>query len=255
MEQIKTLIAFRHGEYDHNTRIDLQGEAAYDALSQEVAEDIDYEMDLSDKGVRQAEILRDALAHTAFDACLSSPYLRTLSTASIVLAPHGIYFEEAPALRERNLGIFRDMPRTIFHQKYPREHRYKQEHPLDWVPRDGDPLRRVGQRVLGVLWRANSLAPNGTVAFSTHADVMVAMRSLPELGNLSEEQLKRPLTTELQNPQWIQNCQFDIYTRQDPFTGEVADDMKYFRSIAPVITENEEDLDTRYDTGWLMIAR
>lgn len=254
MNGIKTLIAFRHGEYDHNKMIDLEGEAAYAAMEQEPSQDFDYEMDLNDKGKEQAEALRLKLANVAVDACFYSPYLRTRHTAAIALTDHPTHFEPIYDLRERNLGIFRDMPRKVFHEQYADEHKEKQLHPLDWAPEGSgvESLRQVGRRILWILsvlqTDTEKIWEGRTVAFSTHADVMVAMRSLPQLTGLSEEQLRQPLTPELQNPQWIQNCQTDIYTREHPLTGELADEMSFFRSMTTAKTEHE------YDTGWLSIS-
>lgn len=248
MENIKTLIAFRHGEYDHNVRIDLEGEAAYAALEKRVPQNVDYEVGLNERGVEQAGILRATLAEYAIHTCFYSPYLRALSTARIALADHPPLLVPSIDLRERDLDSFRDIPRVVFHEQYEDEYAYKQQHPLDWVPGNGESLRQVGRRVLTVLQGidAESTYYNETIAFSTHADTMVAMRALPELGNLSEEQLKHPLTPELQNPQWVQNCQVDIYSRENSASGELADRISYFRSIATS--------GTVYDTGWLSLV-
>ena len=57
---------------------------------------------------------------------------------------------------------------------------------------------------------------------STHADVMISLRARRELTNLSTPaKLKRPLSPDLQNPQWIQNAQFDMFTDEDPTTSKI----------------------------------
>lgn len=151
-----------------------------------------------------------------------------------------------PNLRERDLGRFKDIPRDVFHTDYAESYAQKVEDPLNWRPLEGETLLEASQRAFEVYMRED--VADKIVAFSTHADIMVAMRSLYNLAGLtSSEKLKQPLSPELQNPQWIQNAQVDIYLEEDPTFGKVVRDMGYFRSIAVSGVE--------YDTGWLRIER
>jgi broad specificity phosphatase PhoE len=250
MSRVKTIIAFRHGEYDRNVHIDRSHK---DTKSKEYIEpeNPDYTMDLNARGRSQIEHMRSktGLARKAIDACFYSPFLRTETSARIALGGLDIPLLPEPALRERNLGRFATMPREQFHEEYAESLAEKRRTPLDWPSdfTDVETLRDVGRlRLLPLLDRIHQSFPGGTVAFATHADTMVAMRSLPELGAMTNEQLRQPLTSELDNPQWIQNAQLDMYTRENS-DGSLSPEMRYFRSITLV--------DTQYDTGWLEIQR
>lgn len=245
----RVAIGFRHGLYGRNERIDLTGNAAREVANIQLDESYDYTAPLLYEGVEQGEIVRDRL-HTlgfgAVDACISSPYLRTVQMAETVYGGTSTEIILDPNLRERNLGKFKDIPRDVFHTDYAESYANKLEDPLNWRPLDGETLLETSQRAFDVYMRED--IADKIVAFSTHADVMVAMRSLYQLAALtSSEKLKQPLSLDLQNPQWIQNAQIDIYLEEDPTFGKVVRDMGYFRSIAVCGVE--------YDTGWLQIKR
>src|SRR5262245_31452580 len=55
-------------------------------------------------GVRQAEVTRDFLAVRPIDACYTSPLLRAVQTAAIVVAGHGVSPQPVEALTECDVG-------------------------------------------------------------------------------------------------------------------------------------------------------
>lgn len=266
MNKITFLAAFRHGNYERNNRIDATGEEAARVANIRRDPKDDYDtLGLSDLGVEQALRLRTLpdIASTAFDLCISSPYLRARQTADIVFENRSKTIRQTHEdLKERDLGIFNDIPREIYHKYFEISARRKREQPLDWDGHNTDSLldeeknerenvetlRAVGRRVVHVIAQAQSLIlPKNelSVALSAHADVLVAMRSLPFLGNLStNEQMTQP-NLGVDNPQWIQNCQVDLYRREPD-----APHMQEFRSIAAC-----GDAKDSYDTGWVTIPR
>lgn len=250
MNGIKTLVIFRHGIYERNYRETATGAAAREALKTKHNPQDDYDkLDLSAEGRTQAGLLRVKLnlAIGAFDLCLSSPYLRARTTADIVTGDTlDIHIDEN--LRERDLGDFVEVPSEVFYEDYKESATEKIANPLDWIPLNGETLRQTGVRALLAVKYADSFENHETVAFSSHADVIVALRSRPEFGALhTSEKLKQPLCDTIPNPQKIQNTQADIYTREDPTSGKIHPEMTFFRSIAPT--------GKQFDTGWLKIER
>ncbi len=79
---------------------------------------------------------------------------------------------------------------------------------------------------------------NGVLAVSTHADVMIGLRGHELFGGMTNEALRRPLTPEVTNPQWIRNAEQHIYTGKNAL-GQFT----VHRAISPA--------DGAYDTGWL----
>lgn len=85
------LYLVRHGETYDNARQILQGQV---------------QGELNATGISQAEQVRDALAHVAVDAVVASDLWRSIQTARIVAAPHGLEVTTTPLLRERDWGDF-----------------------------------------------------------------------------------------------------------------------------------------------------
>lgn len=247
-----TVIAFRHGVYEHNKRIDLTGKAAEAAMQEKVSENIDYEADLSDDGIDQAHRLQAKLklAAPAIELCMVSPYKRAGSTAAIGLDSK-VPKHNAPGLRERDLGAFRDLPREKFHQQHAKSAAEKKRHPLTWKPlpapgRPGESLVDTGERAVKEIRRGLSLARTGIIALSTHMDVMVALRGHRDFGGLTNTTIQQPLYETLQNPLWVPNVAIDMYTDTDPTSGRRHPGMRFFRHINTIA-------DT--DTDWLDIRR
>ena len=244
----RLLATLRHGVYERNKRIDAVGEKAREVANVRRKESDDYRLGLLPEGEEQARNARAKLhlAAGALDICLTSPFKRARQTADINLKGTNVPIIQDPNLRERELGIFNDIPREIFHTDYADSYAEKLRDPLNWRPIGGKTLIETGRRAIRAYNRAD--VADKIVLFSTHADVMIALRARPELTNLSTPaKLKRPLSPDLQNPQWIQNVQIDLFTDEDPTTSQIRKGVGYFRSITTC--------DTEYDTGWLKIQR
>lgn len=84
-----TLYLVRHGETVDNARQILQGQT---------------QGELTDKGVRQAEAVRDKMAGVRIDVFMSSDLKRATDTCRIIAGPHGMGVETTPLLRERDWG-------------------------------------------------------------------------------------------------------------------------------------------------------
>ena len=81
----------RHGETVDNANQIMQGQT---------------QGQLNEKGISQAEQLRDQLAAEHFDAIVSSDLKRAIDTAKILAVPHGLPITTTPLLRERDWGSF-----------------------------------------------------------------------------------------------------------------------------------------------------
>ena len=86
-----TLLLVRHGETVDNANKIMQGQA---------------QGRLNDEGVRQARLLSDHLAETDIDAVVASDLKRSVDTARILAAPHGLEVVTTILLRERDWGSF-----------------------------------------------------------------------------------------------------------------------------------------------------
>ena len=83
------LYIIRHGETSWNVERKLQGQTG---------------ADLNEKGIKLAEITRDALADMKFDLCITSPALRAKHTAEIIMQGHDAPIIEDGRLIEISFG-------------------------------------------------------------------------------------------------------------------------------------------------------
>lgn len=86
-----TLLLARHGETVDNANHIMQGQT---------------QGQLNDEGLRQARELAAAMASRPLDAVVASDLRRSVETARIVAAPHGLEVVTTPLLRERDWGGF-----------------------------------------------------------------------------------------------------------------------------------------------------
>ena len=85
------LYLIRHGETIDNAKKIMQGQS---------------QGELNAKGIKQAREVAERLANEQFDAIVSSDLKRSIDTATIIAAPHGIEVVSTPLLRERDWGGF-----------------------------------------------------------------------------------------------------------------------------------------------------
>lgn len=86
-----TLYLVRHGETVDNARQIMQGQT---------------QGELNATGVQQADVLAQSMKDKHFDAIIASDLNRSIQTAEIIAAPHGLAVTTTPLLRERDWGDF-----------------------------------------------------------------------------------------------------------------------------------------------------
>jgi len=91
MMMTTTLYLVRHGETVDNARSVMQGQT---------------QGELNGTGIEQAREVARKMAHEPIDAFVSSDLRRSLHTAQIIAAPHGMTVTTTPLLRERDWGDF-----------------------------------------------------------------------------------------------------------------------------------------------------
>lgn len=208
---------------------------------------------VGDIGQAQCSAVRETFNNDrlTFETCLCSPYHRAIQTATaIVERPvRRCIYEE---LRERDLGVFYNLHRDLFHRFFPHEARKKARDPLGWKPFDGYSLRELWPALRSVVKDASEIVrAGGNVLIVAHADINVSLRALPELGAMTTAQLLRKGPGDW-NPLWFQNCQYDEYSFGDPHGGQPCDVPTHFRSVVPYGANLGG---TKQDTGWHEIKR
>lgn len=106
---------------------------------------------LSDEGRQQAGRLADRLAGIPVAAVYASPLGRTMETADILAAPHGMDVRQRDGLREISHGHWEQMTRQEVEQKFPDEAASWEEDPFTFAPEGGESGLAVTARALPAL--------------------------------------------------------------------------------------------------------
>jgi broad specificity phosphatase PhoE len=106
---------------------------------------------LSDEGRRQAASLAGRLRGEKIVAIYASPMQRTLETAAILAAPHGMSVAAEPGLREIDYGHWEELTRSEVETKFGAEYAIWDEDPFTIAPAGGESGLNVLNRALPVM--------------------------------------------------------------------------------------------------------
>ena len=109
------------------------------------------DVELSDEGREQARLLGQRLSTEEVVAIYASPLGRTVETAKIIAAPHGLEVQKRDGLREISHGRWEQMTRREVEEKFPEEAAAWEEDPYTFAPLGGESGLAVTARALPVL--------------------------------------------------------------------------------------------------------
>lgn len=132
------------------------------------------DVDLNDRGRRQAREIGQALKPEGIDFLLTSPLRRAVETASIISEVLGIRYEADEAFNNISLGRWQGVPKQEVQRDYPREWRIWQTEPEDLLIPDGETVEHVRQRAMAGLRRVLEGA-EGDFGIVTHRSVIKAL--------------------------------------------------------------------------------
>ena len=108
-------------------------------------------VNLSEEGRGQVASLARRLEDQPLHAVYCSPLDRTVETASILAAPHGLEPRQEAGLREIDYGHWEGLRRSEIEAKYAEEYAAWQEDPFTIAPRGGESGVNVLNRALPVM--------------------------------------------------------------------------------------------------------
>lgn len=123
---------------------------------------------LSDTGRQQIQRLSQRLAHTEITAVYASPLGRTVETANILAAPHGLPVQTRDGLREISHGHWEQKTRHEVDLEFPEEASAWEEDPFTFAPLGGESGLAVTARALPVLMEIVRENPGGQVLVISH---------------------------------------------------------------------------------------
>ena len=106
---------------------------------------------LSDEGREQAHRLALRLSKEPITGVYASPMGRTMETARIIAAPHGLEVQPRDGLREISHGHWEQMTRREVEEKYPKEAADWDKDPYTFAPEGGESGLGVTARALPAL--------------------------------------------------------------------------------------------------------
>src|SRR5436190_5710323 len=109
------------------------------------------DVQLSDEGREQVHRLAERLRDDGITAVYASPLGRTVETASILAAPHGLEVQTRDGLREISHGRWEQMTRHEVEEKFPEEAAAWEKDPYTFAPVGGESGLAVTARALPVL--------------------------------------------------------------------------------------------------------
>jgi len=154
----------RHGEATHN----VEG-----YIASEDIEKTDRQPKLTERGKQQAENIAEELSDKSVNAIYSSPYRRTIETASIIAEHLGLKIELDARLGEVDLGVLDGEPIEEY-RKYFKNRMEK----FTKTIKDGETLTDVKSRAGAFLKDILSLHKDDNILVVSHGDVLWMMESI-----------------------------------------------------------------------------
>jgi probable phosphoglycerate mutase len=125
-------------------------------------------VDLSDEGRWQVGKLAERLARDPLHAVYASPLSRTLETAAILAAPHGLAITQRDGLREISHGHWEGLTRREVEERYGSEYSSWDADPFTFAPEGGESGVSVLARALPVIREIVIGHPGQTVLVVSH---------------------------------------------------------------------------------------
>jgi probable phosphoglycerate mutase len=134
---------------------------------------------LSDEGRGQLRRLAERLSREPLAAVYASPMGRTMESAAILAAPHGLPVLPREALREISHGRWEQKTRAEVEALYPAEYARWEEDPYTFAPEGGESGLAVTARALPDLYEIVSAHPGAPVLVVSHkATIRLVISSL-----------------------------------------------------------------------------
>ena len=136
-------------------------------------------VELSQEGRRQATRLAERLRGEKIAAVYASPLDRTMETARIIAAPHGVEVLPRPGLKEISHGRWEQLTRAEVEAQFPDEAAAWEEDPFTYAPVGGESGLEVTGRALPVLMDIVRQHADQAVAVVSHkATIRLLLSSL-----------------------------------------------------------------------------
>ncbi|MEQ2528698.1 histidine phosphatase family protein [Robertmurraya yapensis] len=156
------LFFVRHGETEWNVEKRLQGRL---------------NSNLTENGIRDAELLGKRLATIDFEAVYSSPSNRTVETAKLIIDERTLPFKTDERLMEIDLGEWEGRTVDEIQQSEPELYHLYQDNPSQFKG-TGETFADVKNRLEAVLAELVEAYPSGNLLIITHGVVIKVLQAI-----------------------------------------------------------------------------
>lgn len=137
------------------------------------------DVELSDEGRGQTRRLAERLGAEKISAVFASPMSRTMETAAILAAPHGLTVQPRDGFREISHGRWEQMTRREVEQRFPEEAAEWEKDPYSFAPEGGESGLAVTARALPALLELVRKHPGENLLVVSHkATIRLLLSSL-----------------------------------------------------------------------------
>jgi broad specificity phosphatase PhoE len=137
------------------------------------------DVELSEEGREQARRLAERLSGEKIAAVYASPLGRTVETARILAAPHGLQVQTCDGFREISHGHWEGMKRSEVEAKFPKEMAEWEKDPYTFAPPGGESGLAVTARALPALINLVREHPGENILVVSHkATIRLLLSSL-----------------------------------------------------------------------------
>ena len=106
------------------------------------------DLELSDAGLREAELVADRLATEPLAAVYATSLIRSRQTAEAIAARHGLPVQAVAELREANFGEWEGLNYAEIVERYPELNAARARNPAEAAPPGGEDLHQVTARAV-----------------------------------------------------------------------------------------------------------
>ena len=148
------IIVVRHAQSEGNLNKEFHGQ---------------YNSDITEFGITQAQCTAKALENVHFDKAFSSDIRRAFSTTSIIAKPHKLTVEKDAGLRELYAGEWEKGKFDDLKTLYPDQYDQWYTNLADFTCPGGESIRFLQQRVNDTIQKIVKTNPGKTLLIGTHA--------------------------------------------------------------------------------------
>ena len=144
------------------------------------------DFDISELGAIQLEFLKKRFKDISLDAVYSSPLIRAYKTAVAIAEEKGLKVIKKDNLKELHGGIVEGKPFAESFEKYPLLADAWDNHPQDFAPEGGEPMREGYERIWDAILEIVKENKGKSVAVAAHGGVIRCLMSRLMFGTVEK---------------------------------------------------------------------